>query len=119
MGGSVNTLDIRAIIDHERSQMISKRTKAGLAVAKARGVKLGNPQNLTKNARTLGRKASAIVRKTAQRKWLDDVATVVRKIHQQGLSLRETANLLNQQDIPARRGGKWSAAQVYRVVKAE
>lgn len=51
-----NTMSIgifATMAQHER-ELISKRTKAALAVRKAKGLKLGNPQNLTDKARAKG-----------------------------------------------------------------
>lgn len=48
------TLGIFGSVAQWERELISNRTKAGLAALKARGIKLGSPQNLTTNARMKG-----------------------------------------------------------------
>jgi len=114
------TVNIMAVVAEEEGRMISARTKAALAAAKARGTKLGNPKNLTNRARREGNIASAISRREAGSRWMADVAPIVRTlVESEGLSLRQAAARLNRRSLPARRGGDWSAAQVLRVLREE
>jgi DNA invertase Pin-like site-specific DNA recombinase len=109
------TVGILAMVAEEEARMISTRTKTALAAAKRRGTKLGKPENLTDRARLLGTASSAKSRKIAADRWTQDVAPTVRKLLSDGVTLREAAEGLNHQGIPARRGGKWTAAQVLRI----
>jgi Recombinase len=88
-----------------------------LAAPKARGTKLGNPANLIKasadRARTIGIKAN-VARAT---KRLVDLEPVIRAIKGDGKTLpSQIAAELNERRIPTPRGGKWSTAQVSRVL---
>jgi DNA invertase Pin-like site-specific DNA recombinase len=111
------TVGIMAMVAEEEGRMISARTKAALAAAKRRGVQLGgynkNPQ-ITAKARKAGQEANA--RKAADR--AADLAPVISELQAAGkTSLRAMAEGLNERGIPTARGaGKWSAAQVARVL---
>jgi DNA invertase Pin-like site-specific DNA recombinase len=97
--------------------MISARTKAALAAAKRRGVKLGGDRGarLTAKARAAGR---AAVQERARSRAMD-IAPTIKELQQAGReSLRAIAAGLEERGIPAARGGKWSAVQVARLLEA-
>jgi DNA invertase Pin-like site-specific DNA recombinase len=96
--------------------MISARTKAALAAAKARGKKLGGDRGarLTDAARAAGR---AVVTNHADA-HARDLAPIISEIRKSGASSRRAiAAELNARSIPTARGhGRWSAVQVSRVL---
>ena len=95
---------------------ISERTKAALAAAKRRGVKLGGYRanaKLTAKARQTGRDALQLV----VSKRAADLAPEIAKLQADGVvSLRAIAKRLNDQGIPTAKGGSWSATQVSRAL---
>jgi DNA invertase Pin-like site-specific DNA recombinase len=97
------TLHIYAALAEQERRMISQRTSAGLAAAKARGVKLGSFGKVlaAKNA------AAAAARDEALRDTLTPMA---------GMSSRAVAEKLNQLGIEAPRGGAWSHVTALRVM---
>jgi len=87
--------------------IISERTRAGLAAAKAKGVQLGNP-NL-QEAAAVGR--ASIKRGTED--FAKQVLPVIRDIRKGGArTLRAIANELTARRVPTRRGGTWNTTQV-------
>lgn len=105
---------LAAVAEHER-EMISARTKAALAAAKARGVKLGNPANL--GNRRAGSIAGNAVRTEMAHSRARDLLPVIDAIRAEGrTSLRAIAAGLDERGIAASRGGRWSAAQVKRLL---
>jgi DNA invertase Pin-like site-specific DNA recombinase len=109
---------IMANVAEAEAEMISARTKAALGAAKARGVKLGTPENLTNKARSKGRAVAKVARKESAARWLADVRPMVSDAVAECGSLRTAASRLNEQGIPARRGGSWTATQVMRVLQS-
>ncbi len=108
---------LAAIAEHER-EMISARTKAALARAKARGVTLGGDRGNLPRIAKRGAKASAEARSEAAAKRAGDLAEVIADLRKQGAtSLRQLAAGLTEREIPAPRGGPWSAMQVSRVIR--
>lgn len=97
--------------------LISNRTKAALAAAKARGKKLGGNRGakLTAKVRAAGR-AEVANRATAR---AADLAPIIEEIRAAGIvSLRGIAATLNERGISTPRGrGEWSAVQVSRVLR--
>jgi DNA invertase Pin-like site-specific DNA recombinase len=107
---------LAAVAEHEASA-ISARTKAALAAAKVRGVKLGGDRGNFASIAALGPVASAAVRVEKADKRAADVLPVIRQLRAEGASLRQVAVKLTEMRIPAPRGGDWEATQVWRVEK--
>ena len=96
--------------------LISQRTRAALAVAKARGVRLGNPSPTPATPAMAAAARAARSRQVAAR--TADVLPVVRQIQVEGAtSLREIARGLQAQGVRTASGKeRWSAAQVRRII---
>lgn len=111
------TVGIMAMVADEERRMISQRTKAALAAAKRRGVKLGGDRGarLTKVARKAGRDAQA----SRARDRAADLAPIIHELQQTGVtSFSGLATAFNQRGIPTPRGGsEWTATQIARVIE--
>ncbi len=108
---------LAAVAEHER-EAIEARTKAALAVAKARGRKLGGDRGNFATARTLGNAASQAARKLKAAKKAADLAPTVNDLAAEGNSLRKIAAVLTERGIatPRGRSAEWSAMQVKRIL---
>lgn len=110
------TVGILAMVAEEEARMISARTKAALAAAKRRGVKLGRP-NLTDRARAQGRVVSARVRGRRAERRMADLAPLLEELGRAGhIGPAALARALNHRGVPAARGGAWTATQVTRAL---
>jgi DNA invertase Pin-like site-specific DNA recombinase len=106
---------LAAVAEHER-EMISARTKAALAAAKRRGVRLGSPRPELGAAAGCARGASARAL-MAQRHALE-VLPVIAEIKRAGtVTLAGIAAALNERGVASARGGAWSPATVMRVLQ--
>jgi hypothetical protein len=95
--------------------MISTRTKAALAAAKRRGVRLGSPRPEVGAAVGSARGASARALE-AQRHALE-VLPVIGEIKRAGTAtLAGIATALNERGVASARGGTWSPSTVARVL---
>jgi DNA invertase Pin-like site-specific DNA recombinase len=114
------TIHILAAVAEHEAAMISARTKAALAAAKARGTRLGNPTSQIASRASEGAYASVAVRSAKAAKRSADLLPILREIQSAGpKSLRRIAADLNHRGIPAARGGEWSAVQVKRILSIE
>lgn len=102
-------LHLYAMLAEQERDFISKRTIAALAVAKSRGVKLGGLRDAT------GKRNDALQAEAQGR--AAKVADLVQPLRAAGKTLRQIAEALNASSVPTARGGKWSAAQVMRVIE--
>ena len=102
---------IAAIAEHE-AELTSKRTKEALRAAKARGVVLGQPENLDERARAKGRAVQAAAAIAHPRPLRHYIMT----LREADWSYRKIAAQLNADGHRTRKGRYWHAAQVRRVV---
>jgi len=108
------TVGIMALVAEKEREMISDRTRLGLAEARKRGTRLGNPRpsgaaELGRTART--RKAAGHVR---------EVLPVIREIQSAHVeSLREIARCLNARGVKPASGRVWWPSAVANVLRRE
>lgn len=89
----------------------SELVKEGLRKAKARGVKLGNPnpEGIARGRKTQANKAQ---------QFAENLAPILREIQADGHhSLVQIANELNARNITTARGGKWHPSTVENILK--
>jgi DNA invertase Pin-like site-specific DNA recombinase len=104
-------LHLFAALAQKERAMISSRTKAALAAAKARGVTLGSPE-LPKT-----RKSAVATIKALADQHAANVLPVIREIRRTGAtSLHQIADALNARGITTPRGGQWYASSVRNVL---
>jgi DNA invertase Pin-like site-specific DNA recombinase len=95
-----------ALAEKERA-MIASRTKAALAAAKSRGVKLGGSRL------SEARKLAVVAIKSLADHHAANVLPVIREIQRSGVkTLRDVAAALNARGISTSRGGRWHAMTV-------
>ena len=98
---------LAAVAEHER-EMTSTRTKAALAAARARGVRLGGPQFTTpEGAREQSRLANAAWCTEADGRAAALRATVERVMATGIQSYKELAEVLNARGVRTPRGRSW------------
>jgi DNA invertase Pin-like site-specific DNA recombinase len=110
------TVHIMAAVAEHEAAMISARTKAALAAAKARGVKLGGDRGNIRAIAAEGRRTAAQRRAANADRRAADVAPVILELKAAGTSLRGIAAALVARGIPTAQGGVWSAVQVSRIL---
>jgi DNA invertase Pin-like site-specific DNA recombinase len=104
-------LHLFAALAQKERAMISARTKAALAAAKARGVILGSPE-LPKARRSAVATIKALADQHAA-----NVLPVIREIRRAGAtSLHQITDALNARGITTARGGQWHASSVRNVL---
>ena len=97
--------------------MISARTKAALAAAKARGVRLGNP-NLRAGSPEQARAANAVRTERARVRAADVLPFIEQAQRAGATTLQQLADALAARGVPtpSGRGARWRPVQVARVM---
>jgi DNA invertase Pin-like site-specific DNA recombinase len=104
-------LHIYAAFAQQESSLISQRTRDGLAAAKARGVKMGNP-NLH-----LARRLAAQAGKAEANRFANNVLPIIKQVQKSGAAtLQAIADALNARGIATARGGSWHPSNVKNVL---
>jgi DNA invertase Pin-like site-specific DNA recombinase len=111
------TLHIWASLAEQERKMISERTRAGLAAAKARGVKLGQAARSKAEQRRCSRLANAANSKVAMERAEAYRAHVEWALRQPGIRGRpithqRAADLLNERNFKSPTGDRWRWGQV-------
>lgn len=105
---------ILAAVAQAERKAISERTRAALAAAKARGVRLGNPRLKPGN-----RASAAVASRTRSQRASDrarELFDVIENAATLGhVSLRQLAHYLNELGIASPNGGQWHANSVRRI----
>jgi DNA invertase Pin-like site-specific DNA recombinase len=110
------TVGVMAVVAQHEREAISQRTKAALAVAKARGTILGGRRKGAAMIVTYQSKGVAAAREKA-REAAELRRETIETLARDGLSLNAMAARLNADIVTASRGGHWTATAVKRIIK--
>lgn len=113
------TIQLFGCLAEKERTLISERTKGALAAARARGVKLGTPRNLTAAGRTKGAATRAAGLVASADIFAAKVKPMIDEMREQGLSLRGVAAQMNKSGVLTARGktGAWTATAIKNVLR--
>lgn len=106
-------LGVMASLAQQERELISERTKSALAAKKAQGVKLGRPKGTNMNKAV---KASIEKRMNDAQEWAETQGKAISRMAK-SMNTNQIAATLNEQGIKTRRGGKWTATAVKRILE--
>jgi DNA invertase Pin-like site-specific DNA recombinase len=106
------TVGIMALVAEEERRAISQRTKAALAAAKARGVKLGAAKGAKVKGAEVGRVRGAAATAAKAKIFAERMRPVFSELA--SLSASAAARELAERGYATARGGKWSPLLVIR-----
>lgn len=111
-------LHLLAAVAEYEAKLISERTKAALAQARKRGVKLGNYASNILEIQPKGSRAGNAANAAKARRRAADLAPIIDELRAGGASsLAALAAGLNERGITTTRGNAWSPVQVSRVIQ--
>lgn len=106
-------LGVMASLAQQERELISQRTKDALAAKKAQGVKLGRPKGADLSKAI---KASVERRMIDAQEWAETQGKAIMRMAK-SMNTNQIAATLNEQGIKTRRGGKWTATSVKRILE--
>lgn len=106
-------LGVMASLAQQERELISERTKAALAAKKAQGVKLGRPKGADMS-KAVGMATEKRMREAQE--WANKHLPAIKRMQKNKNNMNQIAMTLNDQGIPTRRGGKWTATAVKRIL---
>jgi DNA invertase Pin-like site-specific DNA recombinase len=107
-------LHLFAALAEKDSSLISARTRQALAMAKTRGVSLGNP------ALHKARESAMAAIKEEADKHATNILPLIREAKRAGATtLRQVADALNARGVATARGGRWHATSIKNVLDRE
>jgi len=110
---------LAAMAEYER-EMISKRIKDALKAAKIRGVKLGKPENLNKEAARIGRVLGTAKRQSNAYEYAQRFHPVISACRAEGMSLNAIARKLSEDKELTPRGlTTWTPTTVKNMMEIE
>jgi len=113
------TVGIMSLVAQQEREAISKRTKDALQAAKARGVKLGNPNGADALKRAgKGNKAGVETIKLKADRHAANLKPVIDALKAEGVtSLNEIAKSLNKKGMLTQRKGRWHKTTVKNLIE--
>lgn len=105
-------LGVMASLAQQERELISERTKAALQAKKAQGLKLGRAKGADMS------KAVSVAtekRKKEAQEWAEAHLPAIKRMAK-SMNTNQIAITLNEQGLPTRRGGKWTATAVKRIL---
>jgi DNA invertase Pin-like site-specific DNA recombinase len=105
-------LNQMAAVAELEAGLISQRTKAALAAARARGVKLGGWRGGPMVSSAIGVQA----RQDKADEFAAEVGPIAKDLQSQGLTLRQIAAEMTRRGIRTRRDKEWEAATVRNLI---
>ncbi|MBC7410113.1 MAG: recombinase family protein [Arcicella sp.] len=107
------TIHIFAALAEQEAKLISSRTKLALAELKKTGVKLGNPKNLTNEARAKG--VNTIKDNAMNNDRNRQAQSVISNCKEKGMTYREIASYLNGLNFKTRYGKEFMPSTVHQL----
>ena len=104
------TIGIMAVLAQEERELISKRTISALQELKAKGVKLGNPKNLTLEAQKMGSEAMRL--KALSNENNRKATALIVSLRNAGKTYGKIADELNISGFKTSRGCEFTSSQV-------